>query len=116
MFILLLLTPSWGSPLPPGPVFPGMFPNCGFIAPALFAGSGVPTVTPEELKKWKAYVAELDDFDQQFMNEVWAQADFKGRKKLLGLLDTLKAEEAKKREEEKKKEEESKKLNLEKKN
>jgi hypothetical protein len=107
MFSLLLLA---SAVAPPFLLESGPHPGCGAFNPALFAGSPGPTVTPTELKRWKEYVAELELHEQTAMNEVWAAADYAGRKKLLGLLDKLRADEDKKRKDEEKK------LNEEKKN
>jgi hypothetical protein len=99
MFGLLLLV---SCVAPPHYFFVGPHSGCGTIPPALLAGTPGPTVSPADLKRWKEYVAELDLYEQQALNDLWAAADFAGRVKLLGLLDKLRTEEKKKRKEKEK--------------
>jgi hypothetical protein len=74
--------------------------NYAIIPRSLFAGTPGASVSAEEQRSWDNYINELDAEDRASMREVWAQSDFKSRKKLLGLLDELRKEQKKKEMEE----------------
>lgn len=73
----------------------GGFGCCGAIAPHLLGGTPGPAVTPPEEQMWNDYLAELDFDDREAMKGLWGRADFDGRKKLLGMLAQLRADQAK---------------------
>lgn len=81
----------------------------GMINPVLFTGSGVPRVTPDELKTWNEYLAELDLDDRDWMADVWSASGYENRKKLLGMLKKLREDAAKREKEEKDRKEPDKK-------
>jgi hypothetical protein len=69
---------------------------CGVVAPHLLSGPSAPNVSPVEEKLWMDYITELAFQDRDGMMSVWHQADFEGRKKLIGLLGKLRADMARK--------------------
>ena len=69
----------------------------GIIAPYLFAGTPGPVLSTEDEQAWSNYLDDLDTEDRNAMKDTWAQSDFEGRRKLLGLLAKLRADQEKKK-------------------
>jgi hypothetical protein len=107
--LLSVLTATGHHPIGPGcsavlPFYP-ITECCGFlndavgglIAPYLYAGTPGPAIPAEDVRAWEAYLEELDVLDRTAMRETWSQADFAGRKTLIGLLAKLRGEQEKKK-------------------
>ncbi len=70
--------------------------NYGGVAPHLFAGTPSAKIPDEEVKAWNNYLDELDPDDRAAMKEVWQVSDYEARRKLLGMLFQLRADQLKK--------------------